>query len=154
MHRRSKSKLQKRKRTSYLEFKALAQKRIHRKWKPITIKIFDNGKLQCFKKKLDGNLEFTEEIDLFKMTKFGQSAKHHSCIEIFESNQFILRDTKHKFKIDKLNSYVTFIKYLEKFTEANRNRKKSGSKNKDNNIVKLSKLSFIFVINLPQYNIN
>eukprot|EP01083_Nonionella_stella_P225848 802586_1 len=106
----------KRARLSYLEFKAEVKKRDGKQWKAVTMKIFDNAKLQWFKMK-NGDLVYKNEIDLLKMTRFGKSAKHHNCIEVFVKG--IIGSTKHKFQFDNLNHYVTFMKYLDKFTLVN-----------------------------------
>eukprot|EP01084_Bolivina_argentea_P052169 95847_1 len=115
MSRRSTKK--RRPRASYLEFRATVKKRDGKQWKIVTIKIFDNAKLQWYKEK-NNELQYQKEIDLLNMTRFGKSAKHSNCIEVFIKSTFG-RQTKHKFQIDNLNHYITFMKYLDKFNLIN-----------------------------------
>ncbi|ETO01909.1 hypothetical protein RFI_35531 [Reticulomyxa filosa] len=61
------------------------------------IKIFDNGKLRCFKSSKKKEIEqtrscdlqsfdeesfniFVEELDLLKMITYGESSKHNNCV--------------------------------------------------------------------------
>lgn len=62
-------------------------------------------------------LHFKKELDLMNMSRFGKSAKHSNCIEVFiKLGPF---ETKHKFKFLDINEYVAFMKYLDKFTMIN-----------------------------------
>ena len=119
--RRSGSRRSTKKNLSYLEFKAPVLKRESKQWKPRTIKIFDNAKLQWYKQK-GSDLAFKDEIDLTKMTRFGKSAKHKNTIEVFVKG--IFGSIKHKFQFNDVNNYVTFMKYLDKFSVINFHRNK------------------------------
>lgn len=122
-----------RRHSSYLQFKAVVKIRANKKWKNITIKIFDNGRLQCFKMKPQQKLKFQQELDLLRMVRFGKSAKHHNCIEIFVAHSiFNLVIKKYKFQIENINDYVTFIKYLDKFVEYNLKQRHLDKNNKSN----------------------
>ena len=149
MSRRSSSRKRKKqtKRESYLEYKAHVNKRESKEWKPRVIKIFDNAKLQWYKQK-GHELNFKDEIDLTKMTRFGKSAKHANCIEVFVKGTF--GSIKHKFQFDDLNNYVTFMKYLDKFSLVNFANQNKGIRKKDS-IESVSVLSIC--INSPLHSL-
>ena len=72
--------------------------------------------MQCFKE-TNNELHFKEELDLLKMSRFGKSAKHHNCIEVFlRSGPFDKLQRKHKFQFNEVNQYISFMKHLDKFT--------------------------------------
>ena len=98
---------------SYLEFKAVVNKRERKQWKQRTIKIFDNAKLQWFKLE-DNSLKYKGDIDLLKVTRFGKSAKHHNCVEVFVKAPLV-GVSKHKFQFDEFDLCVSFMKNLAKF---------------------------------------
>lgn len=72
------------------------------------------------------------EIDFYKLKDFGKSHKHPNCIEIFVKNGLRMTN-KHKFQIDDINKYVTFYKYLEKYSMKIQQKSKKSGKNSHNN---------------------
>ena len=129
-------------RQSYLELKAEVRKRENKQWKPRTLKIFDNAKLQWFKTDEKGT-RFKDEVSLLKMKGFGKSAKHHNTIEVFIETSPITT-TKHKFQFRNVDNYAKFMKYLDRFNKARQFNEGKEKKDRDS-IESLSKLSFSFI---------